>query len=99
MSVNKQRKYFRSSIHELREICNSQKKNDSILKEVFDELQHRKTKGAVELRDKLQAYLSKNSDERQDKAGSNKKNNSGKIIIDYSDLEQFEFLSELLTKR
>ena len=29
----------------------------------------------------------------------NKKNNSGKIIIDYSDLEQFEFLSELLTKR
>ena len=29
----------------------------------------------------------------------NKKNNSGKIIIDYSDLEQFELLSELLTKR
>ena len=29
----------------------------------------------------------------------NKKNNSGKIIIDYSDIEQFEFLSELLTKR
>ena len=29
----------------------------------------------------------------------NKKNNSGKIIMDYSDLEQFEFLSELLTKR
>ena len=29
----------------------------------------------------------------------NKKNNSGKIIIDYSDLEQFEFISELLTKR
>jgi ParB family chromosome partitioning protein len=29
----------------------------------------------------------------------NKKNNSGKIIIDYSDLEQFEFLSNLLTKR
>ena len=29
----------------------------------------------------------------------NKKNNSGKIIIDYSDLEQFEFLFELLTKR
>ena len=29
----------------------------------------------------------------------NKKNNSGKIIIDYNDIEQFEFLSELLTKR
>ena len=29
----------------------------------------------------------------------NKKNNSGKIIINYSDLEQFEFLSNLLTKR
>jgi len=29
----------------------------------------------------------------------NKKNNSGKIIIDYSDLEQFEFLSNLLIKR
>ena len=82
MSVNKQRKYFRSSIHELREICNSQKKNDSILKEVFDELQHRKTKGAVELRDKLQAYLSKNSDESQDNADSNKKKNSNNKPVD-----------------
>ena len=33
------------------------------------------------------------------KLSKNKKNNSGKIIIDYSDIEQFEFLSELLTKR
>ena len=30
---------------------------------------------------------------------NNKKNNSGKIIIEYKDLEQFEFLSNLLTKR
>ena len=29
----------------------------------------------------------------------NKKNNSGKIIIEYKDLEQFELISELLTKR
>ena len=29
----------------------------------------------------------------------NKKNNSGKIIIEYADLEQFELVSELLTKR
>ena len=29
---------------------------------------------------------------------NNKKNNSGKITIEYKDLEQFEFLSELLTK-
>ena len=29
---------------------------------------------------------------------SNKKNNSGKIIIQYKDLEQFDFLSDLLTK-
>ena len=29
---------------------------------------------------------------------SNKKNNSGKITIEYKDLEQFEFLSNLLTK-
>ena len=30
---------------------------------------------------------------------SNKKNNSGKITIEYKDLEQFELISELLTKR
>ena len=30
---------------------------------------------------------------------SNKRNNSGKIIIEYKDLEQFEFISDLLTKR
>ena len=29
---------------------------------------------------------------------SNKKNNSGKITIEYKDLDQFEFLSDLLTK-
>tara|TARA_B100000925_G_C21897411_1_gene425615 strand:+ start:21 stop:866 length:846 start_codon:yes stop_codon:yes gene_type:complete len=29
---------------------------------------------------------------------SNKKNNSGKIIIEYKDLDQFEFISNLLTK-
>ena len=28
----------------------------------------------------------------------NKKNNSGKIVIEYKDLDQFEFLSDLLTK-
>ena len=30
---------------------------------------------------------------------SNRKNNSGKIIIQYKDLEQFDFVSNLLTKR
>ena len=30
---------------------------------------------------------------------SNKKNNSGRITIEYKDLEQFELVSELLTKR
>ena len=29
----------------------------------------------------------------------NRKNNSGKIIIEYKELEQFEFVSDLLTKR
>ena len=29
---------------------------------------------------------------------SNKKNNSGKVIIEYKDLEQFELISDLLTK-
>ena len=29
---------------------------------------------------------------------SNKKNNSGKIVIEYKDLEQFELISNLLTK-
>ena len=28
----------------------------------------------------------------------NKKNNSGKITIEYKDLDQFELISELLTK-
>jgi hypothetical protein len=74
--LNKQRKYFRSSIHELREICNSQKNNDPVLKDVFDELQHRKTKGAVELRDKLEAYLSEGGNVKKDKKGSSKKKNS-----------------------
>ena len=30
---------------------------------------------------------------------TNKKNNSGKITIEYKDLDQFQFLSDLLTKR
>jgi ParB family chromosome partitioning protein len=30
---------------------------------------------------------------------SNKKNNSGKITVEYKDLDQFEFISNLLTKR
>ena len=29
---------------------------------------------------------------------NNKKNNSGKVIIEYKDLEQFELISDLLTK-
>ena len=29
----------------------------------------------------------------------NKKNNSGKVTIEYKDLDQFELLSNLLTKR
>jgi ParB family chromosome partitioning protein len=29
----------------------------------------------------------------------NKKNNSGRIVIQYKDLEQFELISDLLTKR
>ena len=29
---------------------------------------------------------------------SNKKDNSGRIVIEYKDLEQFELLSDLLTK-
>ena len=29
---------------------------------------------------------------------TNKKNNSGKIIIEYKNLEQFELISDLLTK-
>ena len=29
---------------------------------------------------------------------SNKKNNSGKVVIEYKDLEQFDLISDLLTK-
>ena len=54
---SKKRKYFNSSIHDLREICNQNKDNRAILAEVYDELTHRKTRGAVELRNKLEAYL------------------------------------------
>ena len=28
----------------------------------------------------------------------NKKNNSGRVVIEYKDLEQFELISDLLTK-
>ena len=53
----KKRKYFSSSIHDLREICNEHKSNKDILSEVYNELTFRKTRGAVELRNKLEAYL------------------------------------------
>ena len=35
---SKKRKYFNSSIHDLREICNQNKDNRAILAEVYDEL-------------------------------------------------------------
>ena len=53
----KKRKYFSSSIHDLRDICNEHKTNKDILSEVYNELTFRKTRGAVELRNKLEAYL------------------------------------------
>ena len=56
MPTNK-RKYFSSSIHDLRDICNEHKTNKDILSEVYNELTFRKTRGAVELRNKLEAYL------------------------------------------
>ena len=55
---SKKRKYLRSSIIDLREICNQNKDDRAILAEVHDELTFRKTRGAVELRNKLKAYLS-----------------------------------------
>ena len=51
------RKYFSSSIHDLRDVCNEHKSNKDILSEVYNELTFRKTRGAVELRNKLEAYL------------------------------------------
>mgnify|MGYP003328655104 CR=1 FL=1 len=56
-----QRKYFKSGIAELRDICNQNKENIEVLREVYDELCFRKTRAAVELRDKLEDYLDKNS--------------------------------------
>ena len=56
MPANK-RKYFSSSIHDLRDVCNEHKSNKDILSEVYNELTFRKTRGAVELRNKLEAYL------------------------------------------
>jgi superfamily I DNA and/or RNA helicase len=53
----KKRKYFSSSIHDLRDVCNEHKSNKDILSEVYNELTFRKTRGAVELRNKLEAYL------------------------------------------
>jgi superfamily I DNA and/or RNA helicase len=72
--MNSQRKYFRSSIHELREICNSEKDNETALKDVFDELQHRKTPGAVELRDKLEAHFAKGGATKKTNSSSSKQN-------------------------
>ncbi len=54
---NKTRKYFRSSINELKDICNTNKSDKSLLTEVYEELTYRKTRAAVELRNKLKAYL------------------------------------------
>ena len=71
----------------------------------------RQTENLVSLlrKGKKQNYRSKDSDtlatenDLADKIGmrvilSNKKNNSGKIIIEYKDLDQFELVSDLLTK-
>ena len=57
---SKKRKYFNSSIHDLREICNKNKDDKDILAEVYEELTYRKTRGAVELRNKLEAFLDNN---------------------------------------
>jgi len=52
--MSPQRKYFKSGIAELRDICNQNKENIEVLREVYDELCFRKTRAAVELRDKLE---------------------------------------------
>jgi len=55
------RKYFKSSILELKDICNKNKSDSDVLAEVHNELTFRKTKKAVELRNKLEAHLNDNS--------------------------------------
>tara|TARA_A200000113_G_scaffold219143_1_gene227517 strand:- start:957 stop:2354 length:1398 start_codon:yes stop_codon:yes gene_type:complete len=53
------RKYFSKNILELEKICESEKNNKIKLNEVYDELQHRKTKAAINLRNKLETILNK----------------------------------------
>ncbi len=56
---NDKRKYFSKNILELEKICESEKNNKIKLNEVYDELQHRKTKKAINLRNKLETILNK----------------------------------------
>ena len=71
------RKYFNSGIQQLRDTCNKNRNDIAILKEVHHELTHRKTRAAVELREKLEAYFKKNNVDKPttvktEKAGSSK---------------------------
>ena len=70
------RKYFNSGIQQLRDTCNKNRNDIAILK-VHHELTHRKTRAAVELREKLEAYFKKNNVDKPttgktEKAGSSK---------------------------
>lgn len=47
------RKYFKLGIQQLKDICNKNRNDIAILKEVHHELTHRKTRSAVELRGNL----------------------------------------------
>ena len=71
------RKYFKLGIQQLKDICNENRNDIAILKEVHHELTHRKTRSAVELRGNLEAYFKKNNVDKPttgktEKAGSSK---------------------------
>ena len=61
MSSNTKRKYFSSSIFELKDIFNENDSDIDILAEIYNELTYRKTRGAVELRNKLKIYLNQDT--------------------------------------
>ena len=68
------------------------------------ELLTREKKGVQKTGSKLDANILSERQKIEDTLGlkvniMNKSNNSGKVVIEYQNLEQFQFISDLLKKR
>ena len=65
MTLN-QRKYFTSSVYDLIDIFSENKLNKNILEELINELSHRSSKAAVNLKKEIEAYLRSGSQADKD---------------------------------